>query len=65
VTLRQIVDLKVGDVISLEVPDAVIAQVDGVPLFQCQYGQKNGQLALKVDRILQGQERVSCAGGKR
>jgi flagellar motor switch protein FliM len=65
VTLRQIVDLKVGDVMSLEVPEAVIAQVDGVPLFQCHYGQKNGQLALKVDRILQEQDRISCAGGKR
>jgi flagellar motor switch protein FliM len=52
-------------VISLEVPEAVIAQVDGVPLFQCHYGQKNGQLALKVDRILQEQDRISCAGGKR
>jgi flagellar motor switch protein FliM len=62
VTLRQIVDLKVGDVISLDVPEAVIAQVDGVPLFQCHYGQKNGQLALKVDRISAGTGSRSCAG---
>jgi flagellar motor switch protein FliM len=65
ITLRQIVELKVGDVISLDVPEAVIAQVDGVPLFKCKYGQKNGQLALKVDRVLEGQERVTCAGRKR
>lgn len=65
VTLRQILDLKVGDVISLDVPEAVVAQVDGVPLFQCHYGQKNGQLALKVDRVLNGPDRLSCAGSKR
>ena len=65
VTLRQIIDLKVGDVISLDVPEAVVAQVDGVPLFQCRYGQKNGQLALKVDRVLRGAERMSCIGSKR
>jgi flagellar motor switch protein FliM len=64
VTLRQILELKQGDVISLDVPDAVVAQVDGIPLFQCQYGQKNGQLALKIDRVLQGDDRVACAGSK-
>ena len=65
VTLRQIMDLKVGDVVSLDLPEAVVAQVDGVPMFECHYGQKNGQYALKVDRVLEGYERVSCAGGKR
>ena len=65
ITLRQIMGLKAGDVISLDVPDAVIAEVDGVPLFECHYGQKNGQLALKVERVLQGRERASVAGVKR
>ncbi len=65
VNLRQILDLKVGDVISLDVPEAVVAQVDGVPLLQCHYGQRNGQLALKVDRLLQGQDSAACAGSKR
>jgi len=64
VTLRQIMDLKLGDVISLDVPNAVVAQVDGIPLFRCQYGQKNGQLALKVDRVLQGDDRIACSGSK-
>lgn len=64
VTLRQILDLKQGDVISLDLPEAVVAQVDGIPLFRCQYGQKNGQLALKVDQVLQGDDRLIYAGGK-
>jgi flagellar motor switch protein FliM len=65
ITLRQILDLKSGDVISLDLPEAVIAEVDGVPLFECHYGQKNGQLALKVERVLQGRERAAIAGVKR
>ncbi len=65
ITLRQIMGLKAGDVISLDLPEAVIAEVDGVPLFECHYGQKNGQLALKVERVLQGRERASVAGVKR
>jgi flagellar motor switch protein FliM len=65
ITLRQIMGLKTGDVISLDLPDAVVAEVDGVPLFECHYGQKNGQLALKVERVLQGRERAAIAGVKR
>jgi flagellar motor switch protein FliM len=65
ISLRQILDLKSGDVISLDLPDAVVAEVDGVPLFECHYGQKNGQLALKVERVLQGRERAALAGVKR
>ncbi len=64
VTLRQIMSLKQGDVISLDLPDAVVAQVDGIPLFRCQYGQKNGQLALKIDQVLQDEERLIYAGSK-
>lgn len=65
ITLRQILDLKSGDVISLDLPEAVVAEVDGVPLFKCQYGQKNGQLALKVAQVLQGREQAAVAGVKR
>jgi flagellar motor switch protein FliM len=65
ITLRQILDLKSGDVISLDLPEAVVAEVDGVPVFECHYGQKNGQLALKVDRVLFGREQASLANLKR
>lgn len=65
ITLRQILDLKSGDVISLDVPEAVVAEVDGVPLFECHYGQKDGQLALKIDRVLHGREQASFANLKR
>jgi flagellar motor switch protein FliM len=52
VTLGQILNLKVGDVISLDIPEAVIAEVDEVPVLECKYGVLNGQYALKVNRVL-------------
>lgn len=62
VSLRQIMELQPGDVISLDLPEAVVAQVDGVPLFKCQYGQKDGQLALKINQVLLGDDRMACLG---
>lgn len=52
VTLRQILNMQEGDVVSLEIPEAIVAQVDGVPVLECKYGVFNGQYALKVDKIL-------------
>lgn len=52
VTLGDVLGLKAGDVISLEIPEAVIAEVDGVPVLECKYGILNGQYALKVNKIL-------------
>ena len=52
VTLDQILNMRVGDVISLEIPEAIVAQVGGVPVMECQYGVCNGQYALRVDKTL-------------
>ncbi len=66
ITLREIMGLQAGDVLSLDLPEAVLAQVEGVPLFECKYGKMDGQYALKINRVLQGYERViSAAGSKR
>lgn len=56
VTLGKIVELKEGDVIPLPElpPSTVIAEVDGVPVFECKYGVRNGHLALKVTEVLAG-----------
>ena len=47
-TLGDILALKVGDVILVNVPRQLKAEVDGVPVIDCQYGVFNGQYALKV-----------------
>lgn len=52
VTLGQIVDMKVGDVIPLTIEDNIIATIDGVPVIESRYGLQNGQYALKIERFL-------------
>ena len=52
VTLREIVNMKVGDVIPVDIGDHVQALVDGVPVMECRYGLQNSQVALKIERFL-------------
>jgi len=52
ITLGQILKLKVGDVIPLNISERIEALVDNVPLMECSYGQQNGQYALKLERFI-------------
>lgn len=52
ISLREILNLKEGDVIPLNLSQRIEAQVDNVPLMECTYGQQNGQYALKVERFI-------------
>ena len=52
VALSQLADLKVGDVVPIQIDEHIQALVDGVPVMDCRYGIRNGQYALKVDRFL-------------
>ena len=64
VTLGQILNMKVGDVISLDIPEAIVAEVDGVPVLECNYGILNGQYALKVNKIIAGADDESGPRGQ-
>jgi len=52
VTCKQIMHMKVGDVVMLEVKPTLIAAVDGVPVFRCRHGISKGQYALRVEEII-------------
>ncbi|SFW14375.1 flagellar motor switch protein FliM [Nitrosovibrio sp. Nv17] len=52
VTLDQILGMRVGDVIPLDIPEFVTASVDGVPVMECRHGISNGQYALRMERML-------------
>ncbi|MBS1197011.1 MAG: Flagellar motor switch protein FliM [Proteobacteria bacterium] len=52
ISLGQILKLKVGDIIPIQIQEKVVACVDAVPLIECRYGQQNGQYALKVERFI-------------
>jgi flagellar motor switch protein FliM len=51
-SLRSVLNMKVGDIIPLNLPDTVELKVDGVPIMECSYGQLNGQYALRVERLI-------------
>jgi len=54
VTFNQILNMKAGDVIGFDIPEAITATVDGVPIMECHYGLFNGQYSLKVEKMLAG-----------
>jgi flagellar motor switch protein FliM len=51
-TLRQLIALKRGDFIALDMPETVTATVDRVPIFACNFGVSSGRYAVKVREIL-------------
>jgi flagellar motor switch protein FliM len=51
-SFHDILNMKVGDIIPLVVPEQIQATVDGVPVMDCTYGVLNGQYALKVEKLL-------------
>ncbi|WP_447919411.1 flagellar motor switch protein FliM [Achromobacter aegrifaciens] len=50
-SIRELMRLKVGDVLPVTVPETIVANVDGVPLMECGYGVFNGQYALRVQNM--------------
>ncbi len=63
VSLRDIVNMQVGDIIPLNVPDLVQAEVDNVPVMEMQYGIRGGRYAVKVERFVSAQtEEASMIG---
>lgn len=47
-SLRDVLDMKAGDVIPLEIPDLVTLSAEGVPVFRGKYGVSRGNMAVKV-----------------
>jgi flagellar motor switch protein FliM len=55
-TVEQLLAMKPGDFIELERQTRIEALVDGVPIFECQYGTHNSKYAIKIDRSLRGND---------
>jgi len=52
VTLEQILNMQEGDVIGIDVPETMLAEVDGVPVIECRCGVFNGQYAVRVEKMI-------------
>lgn len=61
-SLAQVMQLGAGDVIPIDIPEHVVATVDGVPVMECQYGAFNGQFALRVHRMISHARDEAAAG---
>jgi flagellar motor switch protein FliM len=55
-TVEQLLALKPGDFIELDIEPLIEAKVNGVPVFECHYGTNNGHYAIKIDKPLTGPE---------
>jgi flagellar motor switch protein FliM len=53
ILLKDIIDLKNGDVIPIELPEEYITTANGVPMFKVDIGQSDGKFALKVNEIIE------------
>ncbi|VAX05677.1 Flagellar motor switch protein FliM [hydrothermal vent metagenome] len=48
ISLRDIMEMKPGDVIPMDVPDLVTMNAEGVPVFRGKYGISRGSMAVKI-----------------
>src|SRR5690606_13426328 len=55
-TVEQLLAMQVGDFIELDRSPTITTHVDGVPIFECQYGTHKGKYALRVERSLRSGE---------
>ncbi len=55
-TVEQLLAMKKGDFIELDRQPKIQATVDGVPIFECQYGTHNAKYAIRIDKALRGND---------
>lgn len=55
-TVEQLLAMKPGDFIELDRQSRIKATIDGVPIFECQYGTHNAKYALKIDKSLRSND---------
>jgi len=51
--VKDLLAMNIGDVVPIEVPERVTAEIDGVAILECTYGVRNGNYALRIERVLQ------------
>jgi flagellar motor switch protein FliM len=55
-TVEQLLTLKKGDFIELDRMPRIQATIDGVPIFECQYGTHNSKYAIRIEKPLRGND---------
>ena len=55
-SIGQLLKLQVGDVLPVEIPEKIVATVNGVPVMECGYGTSNKHYALRVQKMINHQD---------
>jgi flagellar motor switch protein FliM len=55
-TIEQLLAMKPGDFIELDRQSRIQATIDGVPIFECQYGTHNAKYALRIEKSLRSND---------
>ncbi|SAK99414.1 flagellar motor switch protein FliM [Caballeronia temeraria] len=61
-SFEQLLSMKAGDVLPIDIPEHVVAKVDGVPVMECGYGIFNGQYALRVQKMISASDTMKEGG---
>ncbi|WP_297526438.1 flagellar motor switch protein FliM [Thiohalobacter sp.] len=62
-TMRELMELKPGDVIPFDMPETVVLRSEDIPLFRGRFGVSNGNRAVKIiERISQGPAGLTQGG---
>jgi len=66
-TMRDVNELQVGDIIPVDLPATVTARIEDIPVFRGVFGVSSGKNAIKVTELVRDQNHkqlVTVAGGK-
>jgi flagellar motor switch protein FliM len=61
-SFEQLLNMRAGDVLPVDIPEHVVAKVDGVPVMECGYGIFNGQYALRVQKMVSATDTMKEGG---
>jgi len=61
-SIGELMKLKIGDVLPVEIPTSVAASINGIPVMECSYGTSGNRYALRVQKILNHQPTNSSTG---
>ena len=62
-SIGQLLKLKVGDVLPVEIPTLITVEINGIPVMECDYGTSNKHYALRVQKMINHQDSNSSKGG--
>ena len=52
VTCKELLGMKIGDVIVLDIKPSIVACADGIPVLRCRYGNADGRYAIRVEEFI-------------